>query len=50
MKNIEGYHDGIYCIGNTLVHLDDETEIKNMVEKFYHCCLLYTSPSPRDRG
>lgn len=37
MKNIERYHDGIYCIGNTLVHLDDETEIKNMVEKFYHC-------------
>ena len=34
MKNIEGYHDGIYCIGNTLVHLDDETEIKNMVENF----------------
>ena len=37
MKNIEGHYDGIYCIGNTLAHLNDETEIKNMVEKFYHC-------------
>lgn len=28
--------DGVYCIGNTLVHLNDEQEIKVCLSGFYH--------------
>ena len=31
IKNVPGVFDGIYCIGNTLVHLDNTKEIFNFI-------------------
>ena len=39
-------------IGSELFHLDDVTLVDAILLTacFYNCCLLYTSPSPRDRS
>lgn len=35
IENVHGVFDGIYCIGNTLVHLDNTKEIFNFIRASY---------------
>lgn len=36
IAEIEGLFDGIYCVGNTLVHLNDMDEIQDFLHTVYH--------------
>ena len=41
---------GILCMGSSLASLDQIQVLVPIAADPYYFCLLYTSPSPRDRG
>mgnify|MGYP007006649608 CR=1 FL=1 len=37
-------------VAKALIHIELKSDLTNLLEELYSHCLLYTSPSPRDRG
>ena len=48
---LDSWKSGVVSIGQTYTENNDFVSIaKDFISKHYNFCLLYTSPSPRDRG